>query len=69
MSATVYVDPFVLALIHRGLDDRNATMNSLNEAYRIRSTFLVTILSDPKWDGLEADTRFAHLRDRISLGQ
>ena len=69
MSSTIYVDPFFLAVIHRGLDDRNATMEALNEAYRIRSTLLVSILSDPKWDGLESDPRFVRLRARVSIGQ
>ena len=65
LSKTYYVNPYFFALIHLGLDERDLTFQWLSKAADDRSTFLVTILSDPKWDSLLPDPRIGAIVARM----
>jgi hypothetical protein len=65
LSKTYYVNPYFFALIHLGLDERDLTFQWLSKAADDRSTFLVTILSDPKWDSLRSDPRVGAIVARM----
>jgi TolB-like protein/DNA-binding winged helix-turn-helix (wHTH) protein len=69
MSGKIFVDPFFPAEIQLGLGDQDATFRGLNEAYKVRSTILVSIHSDPKWFGLREDPRFRQLEKQIGFGK
>ena len=61
-----FVDPYFLAVIYRGLKDRENTYRWLDKAYDIRSPFLVSIATDPKWSGSQSDPRFQELWNRMT---
>ena len=48
-SKTAYVDPYFIALIYLGLADEPLTLRWLDQAYRVRSPFLISISTEPKW--------------------
>ena len=57
LSKSHYINPFFPAVIHLGLDERDLTFQWLSKAADDRSTFLLSILTDPKWDNLLSDPR------------
>jgi TolB-like protein/DNA-binding winged helix-turn-helix (wHTH) protein/Flp pilus assembly protein TadD len=59
-----YVPPYVIALIHAGLDEREATFEWLERAYKARDVHLVFLTVDPRWDDLRDDPRFESLLRR-----
>jgi len=67
LSKTYYVNPYFFALIHLGLGERDLTFQWLSKAAADRSTFLVTILSDPKWDSLQSDPRIGAIVARMQM--
>jgi TolB-like protein len=48
-SKTAYVDPYLISVIYLGLADEPLTLRWLDEAYRARSPFLISITTEPKW--------------------
>ncbi|HEY6489265.1 MAG: tetratricopeptide repeat protein [Terracidiphilus sp.] len=65
MARTRFVDPYFIAVIYLGLKDRDATYAWLDKAYTIRSPFLVSIATDPKWSASQGDPRFQALWNRM----
>jgi DNA-binding winged helix-turn-helix (wHTH) protein/TolB-like protein/tetratricopeptide (TPR) repeat protein len=57
LSKSNYINPFFPAVIHLGLDERDLAFRWLSKAADDRSTFLLTILTDPRWDSLLSDPR------------
>jgi TolB-like protein/Flp pilus assembly protein TadD len=51
-SKSSFVDPYFVALIYLGMGDEQATLQWLNRAYVVRSPFLVSISTDPKWKAM-----------------
>jgi TolB-like protein len=51
-SKSSYVDPYLVALIYLGMGDEQATLQWLNRAYVVRSSFLVSISTEPKWKAM-----------------
>ncbi|HUG99128.1 MAG TPA: winged helix-turn-helix domain-containing protein [Gammaproteobacteria bacterium] len=65
-----YVPPYVIALVHAGLDEHEEALEWLERAYVARDIHLVFLTVDPRWDGLRDDPRFADLLVRCQfLGQ
>jgi TolB-like protein len=64
----VYVDPYLMAVIYLGLKDRANTYVWLDRAYQVRSPFLISIATDPKWSDSRSDTRFVALWNRMTTG-
>jgi TolB-like protein len=48
-SKTIFVDPYFLSLIYLGMHDETLTLRWLDEAYQVRSPFLISMTTEPKW--------------------
>src|ERR1700735_2586176 len=48
-SKSAFVDPYFTALIYLGMGDEHPTLQWLNRAYVVRSPFLISISTEPKW--------------------
>jgi serine/threonine-protein kinase len=62
-----YVPPWELAIAHLGLGDRDGTFAWLDSAYAARDPLVTLGLSEPIWDPVRTDPRFARLRARMGL--
>ena len=62
-----YVPPYWMAAVWTGLGDHDKAFYFLNEAYRIRSSYLERIPSDPLLDPLRSDPRFQELLHKIGF--
>jgi TolB-like protein len=51
-SKSVFVDPYLISLIYLGMGDEQVTLQWLNRAYVVRSPFLISISTEPKWKGM-----------------
>jgi DNA-binding winged helix-turn-helix (wHTH) protein/TolB-like protein/Flp pilus assembly protein TadD len=60
---------FGLAEVHASLGDNNLALNYLDQALRERTSWVVLINCDPKFDGLRHDPRFQELLRSEGLGQ
>jgi serine/threonine protein kinase/tetratricopeptide (TPR) repeat protein len=65
-AAGRYVSPFLLAMVHCGLGDREAALALLEEAYTIRDAWLVWLGVEPRLDPLRDDPRFRDLMRRTN---
>jgi eukaryotic-like serine/threonine-protein kinase len=65
-SAGRYVSPFLLAMVHCGLGDREAALALLEEAFTIRDAWLVWLGVEPRLDPLRDDPRFRDLMRRTN---
>ena len=66
-SASRYVNPYQLALIHVGLGQYEQTFEWLNGAVQERSDLLVYLKVDPRLNPIRSDSRFANLELRIGV--
>ncbi|HEX9162599.1 MAG TPA: protein kinase [Thermoanaerobaculia bacterium] len=60
-SNKTYVDPFLFAVVHLGLNERDQTLAWLNKSVEGRSARVFSMASDPKFDELRGDPRFIAL--------
>ena len=67
LSATQYVSPYSIALVHVGLGDRDQALTWLDKAYAERSDYMPYLRLEPMLDGLRSDHRFAALVERVGL--
>ena len=67
LSATRYVSPYSIALIHVGLGDRDQAFAWLDKAYDDRSDYMPFLRLDPMLDGLRSDQRLAALITRVGV--
>jgi TolB-like protein/DNA-binding winged helix-turn-helix (wHTH) protein/Tfp pilus assembly protein PilF len=67
LSATRYVSPYSVALVHAGLSDRDQALVWLDKAYAERSDYMPYLRLEPMLDGLRADPRFAAVAGRVGL--
>jgi hypothetical protein len=51
-SKSTFVDPYLVSLIYLGMGNEQATLRWLNHAYVMRSPFLISISTEPKWKGM-----------------
>ena len=51
-SKSAYVDPYLVSLIYLGMGEEHLTLQWLNSAYMVRSPFLISISSEPKWKAM-----------------
>src|SRR5207245_8091231 len=63
-----YVQPVSIALIHVGLAESDEAFMWLDEAYNEHAQWLSEIKTDPAFDPLRSDPRFADLLRRVGLG-
>ncbi len=67
LSKQAYLDPYFLAEIHTALGDRDQAFQELEKAYEQRSSWLVWLKVEPKFDSLRDDARYTSLLKRIGL--
>ena len=67
LSKQAYVDPYFLAEIHTALGERDQAFQELEKAYEQRSSWLVWLKVEPKFDSLRDDPRYTSLLKRIGL--
>ena len=66
-SASSYVSPFDLARYYAELDEREKTLQLLEEAFSQRSPQLLWIQTDPAFDFLHQDTRYQALVQQLGI--
>jgi tetratricopeptide (TPR) repeat protein len=67
LSQHIFVDPYLVATVYAGLGDQATALDWLDKAYEVRSGFMISLGSEPKWDGLRADPRFHALVKRVGF--
>jgi len=67
LSKDTYVDPYFMAEIHTALGERDQAFTELENAYNQRSSWMVWLKVEPKFDQLRGDPRFKDLVRRIGL--
>jgi TolB-like protein/DNA-binding winged helix-turn-helix (wHTH) protein/Flp pilus assembly protein TadD len=67
VSRERYVPPYVIALVHAGLGEREAVFQWLNRAYDAHDVHLIFLPVDPKWDPYRTDPRFEALLARCGF--
>jgi tetratricopeptide (TPR) repeat protein len=66
-AKTEPVRPIAFARLHARLGEKDQAFFFLDKAYQERSARLLTLKSDPSFDGLRSDTRYVALLRRIGL--
>jgi class 3 adenylate cyclase/TolB-like protein/Tfp pilus assembly protein PilF len=66
-ARTRYLPSYWIALIFTGLGDADQAMLWLERAYEERSSWLVWVKVEPRYDSLRSDPRFASLLKRMRL--
>jgi TolB-like protein/DNA-binding winged helix-turn-helix (wHTH) protein/Tfp pilus assembly protein PilF len=69
LSRERYVPPYLIALVHLGLGERDAAFASLDRAYQARDIHLVFLPVDPRWDACRSDPRFRALIERCGFAR
>lgn len=67
LAATEFVDPYILATVHMGLGDTEATLAALEQAYAAKSGFMVSLFTEPKWDGIRSHPKFQDISKRVGF--
>jgi tetratricopeptide (TPR) repeat protein len=62
-----YLPPYALALLHAGLDEREAALECLERAYDVHDVHLVLLVIDPKWDPFRAEARLLAVIERCAF--
>jgi tetratricopeptide (TPR) repeat protein len=62
-----YVSPYHIALVYNGLGEHDEALAWLEQAYAQRSTGIVFLKVEPKWNNLRSDPRFHDLLRRVGL--
>ncbi|HJQ68073.1 MAG TPA: protein kinase [Blastocatellia bacterium] len=66
-SSETYFPPYFMAELYANLDERDKAFEWLERAFEERAGFLVHIKSEPAFDNLRPDPRFADLLRRIGF--
>ena len=69
LSKDTYVDPYFMAEIHTALGERDQAFAELENAYNQRSSWLVWLKVEPKFDALRSDPRYGELLKRVGFQQ
>ena len=67
LSRKNYVSPYEVAAIHTALGEKGEAFRALQKAYDERSSMIVHLRWDPRFDVLHSDPRFGELVRRIGL--
>lgn len=62
----IYVDPYLIAVIYLSMKDYENTYAWLDKAYAVRSPFLISLASDPKWSAETSSPRLRALWNRMT---
>ena len=67
LSAKRFVTSYGVALVYAALNEKDQAFQWLNKAYDERSHWLVWLRSDPRWNNIRSDKRFAALVNNVGL--
>jgi len=67
MSKRQYVPPYLIAIIHAGLGDKERALEWLDRVYEERSYYVIWLNVDPIFDPLREDPRFQDLLRRVGI--
>jgi TolB-like protein/Tfp pilus assembly protein PilF len=67
MEKTTFVSSYSFALVALGLGDVDETFRRLNQAYDERSSSMPFLKTNPRFDSIRGDARFAELLERLRL--
>ncbi len=67
VSRERFVPPYAQALIHLGLGQVDAALDSLDRASAAHDVHLAFLTVDPKWDSLRAEPRFTRMIERFGI--
>ncbi len=62
-----YIDPYMIALVHTSLGDRDAAFEWLGKAYESRSPWIGWLKAEPKFDPLRSDPRYDTFLRQVGL--
>jgi tetratricopeptide (TPR) repeat protein len=62
-----YVPAYSMALVHAGLNERDAALQSLERGLQAGDVNLIFLVVDPKWDSFRTDPRFLDLLERCDF--
>ncbi|HVR41021.1 MAG TPA: protein kinase [Thermoanaerobaculia bacterium] len=65
-SATRYISPYDIAVIHAGLGDREKALEQLRVAVEDRSAWMVFLNVDPRLDALRGEASFGSIASRLN---
>jgi serine/threonine protein kinase/tetratricopeptide (TPR) repeat protein len=69
ISKQRYFSPYWIAVVYAGLGDNDQAFQYFEKAFDDRYFLMIWMNSDPRFDNLRADPRFANLMQRIGLTQ
>ena len=61
------MDPYFMATVYLGLDDKDRALEWLEKSYEARSTLMPSVSGDAKWNPLRSDIRFQTLLTRMGI--
>lgn len=64
-AKSMYVDPYLFALIYHGLHDHDQTIFWLKRAAAVHSALLFSVLSDPMWQDAQSDRQFVAIVEKM----
>jgi DNA-binding winged helix-turn-helix (wHTH) protein/TolB-like protein/Tfp pilus assembly protein PilF len=64
-----YVSPYMIALLHLGLGEKDAAFMRLEEALRIHDDALQWILTDPRLESIAHDARFQRIVEQVGIAK
>jgi TolB-like protein/tetratricopeptide (TPR) repeat protein len=69
LAAHGYVSPFSQVVMHAGLGEIDEVFKWLEKAFEVRDSYLRSLNTDPLFDSVRLDPRFALLMRRVGLDQ
>lgn len=69
LAGSEFVQPYVLAVATLGSGDTDRVFVLLEQCYRTRAIGLMNLKTEPAWDPIRSDRRFADLLHRMALDQ
>lgn len=64
-SSSSYVGLYFVSRIYLALNDRNAAFMWLDRAFQVKSPFMISLMTEPKWEPLRGDQRFLEIIRRM----
>ncbi len=60
-----FVDPYLIAAVYGAMENRIEAFLWLGRAIEVRSPFVISIQTDPRWDAMRSDARFGAVVERV----
>jgi len=67
LRGRVFVDPFLEAVVYLSMNEMRDAYARLDAAYEVRSAFLISLKSDPKWDHVRRDPPLQAMLRRVGF--